>query len=442
MSSLLFLSTMAVAASDVTAIVNKSIDGCELYESEKECGLHETSCVWRKSKAHFGSFRCKWRRTAAIDYRKHPMTHFQDYDSILRTGAPGSIVGEHDLCANNICSNGLRVYTDKDDTTVCSGGWRRSGPAGIHEQCIPGAVYPGVAAFFRGLGNSRATDGAGETKFMEISARPTWGSSGDRRVSKKEDVFSGAELDNQLSRIGYGGSKGEGALAAMSGDWISVGETKVQNFMMAEEEAMKDKSHMPGAAVWVGDDGQGDAYAGRAFQKDVRASFIHRVQPHPFDGSKTSKILTSRSSKILTSLMTDSSGLVYFYTYPEAAQLAYTLKLLSREAYVEVLSATIDSALGHACCNEKACDGNSVKNLEDGTCGGGSSTTLSYYGRGTATDPCRDIRDAVRYADEEGVDYTCKGALIAITVPDSPAKSSSVLKQRTTQSFLAADNWE
>lgn len=101
---------------------------------------------------------------------------------------------------------------------------------------------------------------------------------------------------------------------------------------------------------------------------------------------------------------------MYFFTYPEAAKHAYTLNLISREQYREVLQATINSPLGEACCKQTACNVTPGVNEGDGTCANGSSEILSYSGIGMPTDPCKDIRDAVQFADEEQLVYTCIAA--------------------------------
>lgn len=360
--------------------------------------------------------------TVLEQYLLNPTTEYQDYASIFAHDEPAPIKGTHDLCAGGLCDHGLRLGVDKDDTTRCSGG----PPLGVHKDCLKGAIYPGAHMAIKALAQSHSTDGVGRHGgfFKQISARPSgeivkFG--GQRRSYLGDDVFPGTALDDLLDHIGYGGRDPEGLIAMASGDWTAVGYTKVINFRMSEKDAQyahvddgdndaRKEEFIPTAAVFIGDNGEGDAYAGREMQHDVRVSFIHKVAPSPDN---------MPSHGDVKALKEDSSGLVYFYSYPELGKHALALNLITKESYRAILHATLRSAIAHACCNEKVCDQDSEQNRRDGTCGrwsGGkedewgeaSQEVLSYEKKEGKKDPCRDIRDAVDLAREEQLAFTCK----------------------------------
>jgi len=400
----------------------------ETYEKAAEHCPEEMTCEilygilndgWMAPLAKVRKFPNKGRSdvaTALEQYLLRPTTEFQNYSSIFETHRPAGILGNHDLCARGICDHGLRVYSDRDDTMRCSGGF----PTGVDRECVKGGIYPGVAKFIHVLGHSldetdedhaEAALKKGRT-FAEISARPA-----DTQVLFRAerrsyhlggDIFPGTELDDQIDPVSYGGHLGESLSALGHGDWTSVGKTKVDNFRMAERDtaAREGDNYTRGAAVFLGDDGQGDAYAGRELQSEVRVAFIHKlnyVGEHPHGDVK--------------SLNPDSTGIVYFYTYPEAAKHAFALNLITKKSYLNVLRATIDSAIGDACCNETPCYRESEKNEVDGTCGrkgdigeaeGEGSDVLSFHQEEGKHDACRPIRDAVYFAYEEKIRFTCK----------------------------------
>jgi hypothetical protein len=180
----------------------------------------------------------------------------------------------------------------------------------------------------------------------------------------------------------------------------------------------------------IGDDGQGDAYVGRWMQEEFLVSFVRRVNFLNYG-------LLSPPDKF-KSLTQDSSGLVYFYSFPEAARMAANdLEIITQKSYHNVLKETLESALGEACCNKKKCD--KEKNKEDGTCGDQEHykpdeiyefKTFSPI-KNNEYNPCRDILDAVEFAREENMNFTC---------PEAPANlaTANAATTFTTLSLTAA----
>jgi len=387
-------------------------------------------------------------------------TSFQDYENTIFQDKRGEILKQHlpenGLCGenNSLCEKGLRVYSDKDDTTLCSGGVAGMGFAGIDKHCITHALYPGMVAFYLALLQSHDPSPPSK-KYTEISARPDvtsggsfdkiskaiyrifyYGSKRDRSVDTDSETLPGTDADSILGREARGGSLLRSALAAIKSkcfndnNWLSVAMEKVDQIRDVEKGNERNTGYNKKAKVWIGDDGQGDAYVGRWMQEEFLVSFVRRVNFLNYG-------LLSPPDKF-KSLTQDSSGLVYFYSFPEAARMAANdLEIITQKSYHNVLKETLESALGEACCNKKKCD--KEKNKEDGTCGDQEHykpdeiyefKTFSPI-KNNEYNPCRDILDAVEFAREENMNFTC---------PEAPANlaTANAATTFTTLSLTAA----
>eukprot|EP00928_Gymnodinium_smaydae_P072294 TRINITY_DN5567_c0_g1_i3.p1 TRINITY_DN5567_c0_g1~~TRINITY_DN5567_c0_g1_i3.p1 ORF type:complete len:353 (-),score=53.15 TRINITY_DN5567_c0_g1_i3:417-1475(-) len=186
---------------------------------------------------------------------------------------------------------GVQVYTDVDDTIVCSGG----GLGGADTTCKgtkPHGFYPKVGEFQLAL--AKGPQGTfTPLKVIPVSARPSElklflkikaGSEKDKHFQKLQPNW-GFNVDRAL----YGSLVGGAADQYVRLPW--VGDTDLTKFdkmaikkYRGWKESKKDKDTV---SIFVGDNGQGDAVAAQMMLKasqsmqtgsgEMRASFIHDV---------------------------------------------------------------------------------------------------------------------------------------------------------------------
>jgi hypothetical protein len=112
--------------------------------------------------------------------------------------------------------------------------------------------------------------------------------------------------------------------------FIDYGKTKIDNV----KKFTSDKKNADHCVVFVGDNGQGDQYAGHAMLKHnpgVAAVFIHNVTAHP----------------VLD--VPEIENLYVFRTYPEAAYIAYKHGYITKEGVKRVLESTLVSIQYQQC---------------------------------------------------------------------------------------------
>jgi len=334
----------------------------------------------------------------------------------------------------------LRVYTDNDDTVKCSGMDNTHGAidagkswvAGCDQSCIHGSYYVGVAQFYHEL-STIGGDGSVEYKKPGTSATHEDGK-GVFVVSAAPGSFlnhyhegtlmgvlaKGYIAGNFRASVGGVGTQWKDSITLFDGDkrgkrkpaWLDPAIAKGNKIHKEVEE----KPGLKNNIVWLGDDGQGDALTAVLVAAIVRVSFIHRVsndtsnqgwydqdELHGFKPREIVK-LQQHAEKL--------KNIVYFNTYPEAAELAMQLGLITSDAAMRIHEASLNSALGRACCDEKECVITSELNKNDNTCGtevihGDVVYAADADGKKTLkwnlSKYCAPVRDAWGYwSDKEG----------------------------------------
>lgn len=234
------------------------------------------------------------------------------------------------------------VFTDIDDTLVASGGAKggvKGSLAGYDFTYYPHEIYPGAAQF--GLEVGRGMTSSTPPAQVLLSARPKLFSLSDTSpdVLAWKDV---AEKNGVNWGIDVTGAKYGNLLDVFAGYTQGFGETKVANWRQGCKEPNL-------ASIFIGDDGQGDVYAGwrmlmesasavNASQKVV-AVFIHSVRPGDPAGWGD-----------LEPRKYPQDRMFFFGTYASAAVQAHSASLMTMDGLARVLRSMMDSHVFTLCC--------------------------------------------------------------------------------------------
>jgi len=244
----------------------------------------------------------------------------------------------------DLVSQGLLVFTDVDDTLICSGG----GPAGVDEECQgtqPHEMYPGVAEFALALARG-PTNYRTPPKVVPLSARP---SELKHFLAMDEDSEVGRSFTSVGARAGVE-AWGLDAANAQYGSVFDVtdfiervggSDTDLTRFDKLGYRKYKNWAaalpHLLMPTAFIGDNGQGDTVAAQMMMLRssgltpqggaMLAAFIHDVLRKCPSGSGDCRESWERL------------GIDFFDDYPEAAGQALRRGLISPESCQTVCSA-------------------------------------------------------------------------------------------------------
>lgn len=258
-------------------------------------------------------------------------------------------------------TGGLVVMTDKDDTIECSGG----GVAGVDQICAGTSSkneYPGVAEFYLALARGTTDRVTGVRKPIAFSARP--------------DLFGWApEVDYpHFAEVGLAHGVASWGIEpiAQSGDIVDFGDAIVQKVGSMETDLTRfdgmaytkywnwktnGATAVRAAAVFVGDNGQGDAVAAQMMLKRsqgisdsagaVKAAFIHDIKNGGSPVCVNSAAQPHRGPPDCVDQWA-RRGIFVFDTYLNAASTALKMGLISPAGCQSVCNAAM-GALGAVC---------------------------------------------------------------------------------------------
>jgi len=216
----------------------------------------------------------------------------------------------------------IQVLSDVDDTMKAAG---PNFVAGCDTRWPPGSIYAGMSAFYLELSRGPKFSNI-PTAIGIVSARP------EQLAAAFPDLeyeFAQAAAVTGIDanvwgkvRITLPGKFRDNAHLHTHKRFIDYGNTKINNV----KKFLSDKKNSDYCVIFVGDNGQGDQYAGHAMLRDnpgVAAVFIHNVTANP----------------ILK--VPDIDNLFLFRTYPEAAYIAYKNGFIPKDGVRKVLESTM-----------------------------------------------------------------------------------------------------
>mmetsp|Transcript_86514 Transcript_86514/g.268834 ORF Transcript_86514/g.268834 Transcript_86514/m.268834 type:complete len:399 (+) Transcript_86514:46-1242(+) len=318
---------------------------CNTYEvCQCESGPEESSTACRKGTCRFDrdfSMRdyCYYSTPDCDDWEDWPAwdnCHWANF------GPAGKLPGDNNILmaldgkslSPSLLDTLTRVtvFTDVDDTLICSGG----GVAGVDTVCEGTAfdeLYPGVVEFqlALALGPSGALP---KQLVVPLSARP-WQLKAVMKIEKDGPINRafklvggddwGLDVDHAL----YGDLPDDIDIVSKTlGDagltpYRSLAYTKYKGW----REAVAEEPFRGAASIFVGDDGQGDLVAAQMMAKSGRllAAFVHDVRGE------------CREASCQTAWA--EYGIFLFSNYVEAAGVAFSRGIISRESCRKVCSA-------------------------------------------------------------------------------------------------------
>jgi len=224
----------------------------------------------------------------------------------------------------------IQVLSDVDDTMKAAG---TNFVAGCDTRWPSGSIYAGMPAFFLELSRGPSEHGS-PTAIGIVSARP------EQLASAFPDLeyeFAQAATITGVDakvwgkvRVTLPGQFRDNAHLHTRKRFVDYGNTKIENV----KKFLGGKQNAGYCVIFVGDNGQGDQYAGHAMLRDlpgVAAVFIHNVTANPLVE------------------VADSDNLFLFRTYPEAAWIAYKNGLITQPAVERVLDSVLVSIQYQQC---------------------------------------------------------------------------------------------
>lgn len=227
------------------------------------------------------------------------------YSDIDDEGIRAELLAHLATSAEGLDVRPIRVLSDIDDTIYAS----------LHDARFPkGTTYPGVLAFYRELATADG-EAPGVDGFVTfISARPGDRAGAVEAVTLDKLVEFGFERATLLAGT-FSGLASHEAMADAKYDNLDRYRVLYPEYRF----------------VFVGDSGQGDAAFGarvlRDFPDDVLAVFIHDVV-----NEEAGKLALSAEQRAEAA----ADRIFYFDSYPEAARLAASIRLLPAEAVARV----------------------------------------------------------------------------------------------------------
>jgi hypothetical protein len=216
----------------------------------------------------------------------------------------------------------IQVLSDVDDTMKAAG---TNFVAGCDTRWPGSSIYAGLAAFYLELSRGPEEDNS-PIGIGIVSARP------EQLAAAFPDLeyeFATAAaligVDAQIwgkIRVTLPGKFEDNAHIHTIKRFRDYGQTKIDNV----KRFTADKKNQDYCVIFIGDNGQGDQYAGDVMlkhNKAVAAVFIHNVTASP--------LLPTEPNE----------NLFMFKTYPEAAYIAYKQGFINKEAVHRVIENTL-----------------------------------------------------------------------------------------------------
>lgn len=224
----------------------------------------------------------------------------------------------------------IQVLSDVDDTMKAAG---TNFVAGCDTRWPSSSIYSGLATFYLELSRGPQKD-SNPSGIGIVSARP------EQLASAFPDLeyeFATAAsligVDAQIwgkIRVTLPGKFEDNAHIHTVKRFRDYGQTKIDNV----KKFVADKKNAGYCIVFIGDNGQGDQFAGDVMLDtipQVAAVFIHNVTATP--------ILPTKPNE----------NMFFFKTYPEAAYIAYKNGIFDREAVVRVIEGSLLSLQYNQC---------------------------------------------------------------------------------------------
>jgi len=259
---------------------------------------------------HLPSPQVRWDQVLARQELGHPLV----------PSLPGPAGNRH---------SGFQVFSDIDDTLVCSGG----PPAGVDQSCYKKEVYPGALQFLlelsRGPNESRKP-----SKVVPLSERPAELQKALSLKEKNPVLMEGKRTGETNGLLSWGLDLDNAQYGKLRDFLIPRGRGAGMH-RTAFDRWKKFETDKP--TVFVGDNGEGDQSAaeGLALQADNRlqAAFIHDVRRQGSQSYVSDKIHV-------------------FDTYYDAAGKAFELGLISQAGMERVAQAFASSTIVQMCQNQ------------------------------------------------------------------------------------------